>query len=151
MDENSLFALVCKVADLAFEYASPEVMSDLWLEDRRGEEVNPFYSQTESGIFLELYYGQPGSIWTPWGKWNCWGSGAGYWDEVMPEFLQRLGAVEHTPLSRTSMGEFGPVYKLTCVDGIALPDAVKREQDAYLDYKDAKEAWSKLKDRNSRV
>lgn len=144
MDETRLFKLVRQVADLAFEYGSPDIGSDLWLEDRRNEEVNPRYHQAESGLFLELYYGIPGSIWTPWGNWNCWGSGSGNWNDAIQELLKRLGAVEHIPLKRSLMGEIGPVYALTSVHGVPLPPAVERRRDEHLTYEKVMEAWRSL-------
>ena len=144
MDEKQLFSLIRQVADMAFEYSSPDTGSERWLEDRRKENVNPFYSQTESGLFLELYYGIPGRIWTPWGQWDCWGSSSGGWGDVMSKFLERLGAVEHIPLRRSKMGEFGPVFALTEVDGVALPPAVIRAHDEFIEYKDARAAWENL-------
>jgi len=143
MNDKQLLRLAKKVANIAYEYASPKTGSDIWLQDRRKEEVNPFYHQTKEGLFLCLYYGQPGSIYTPWGEWNCWGSGSGDWTGAMPQFLQRLGAVEAESLKRTSMGEFGPVYAIMRVDEVSLPTPVMREHDEFLEYDDAKKAWKR--------
>jgi hypothetical protein len=147
MDNRQLFRLIREIADMAYDYANSTTGLPLVLSDYRGESVNPFYYQTESGLFLELYYGKPSKIWTPWGSWRCWGSGEEEWGNVMSQFLQRLGAVEHQPLSRTHAGEFGPVYAITSVDGVPLPRATERAHGQYMAYEDAKAAWqSMLKD-----
>ncbi len=144
MDDKQLRKIAKRVAGMAYEYASPSTGAERWLEDRRKEEVNPLDNQTKSGLFLSLYYGEPGSIYTPWGEWNCWGSGSGSWNEVMPKFLQSLGAFEAIPLKRTDIGEFGPVYAITSVDGISLPEAVLRDKGDYLEYDEAIRLWKSL-------
>lgn len=149
MTDEELFDLAQKVSLIPYAYASGNSggNSKLWLEDRRRESVNPYYNQTESGLFLEVYYGIPGHIWTPWGQWNCWGSGSGlgrHWDDAMSKILNILGAVMYKPLKRNYIGDFGPVYKITSVCGIKLPPAVVRHPDSFLEYEVAKETWSKL-------
>ncbi|HEX8974828.1 MAG TPA: hypothetical protein VF817_05115 [Patescibacteria group bacterium] len=141
-----LYMAARAIADLVYEYASPEVSraDGIWLDDRRNEGVNPYYSQTSSGLFLELYYGQPGSIHTPWGKWGCWGSGSGSWEKKMPELLERLGATVHKELLRNSQGEFGPIYALHRVGDLVLPDPVVRARGEELSYETAKAEWERL-------
>jgi len=143
MTDKELFAAIRKIADMAYEYASADVGGEPWLEDRRGERVNPYYNQTESGVFLEMYYGIPGKLWTPWGSWNCWGSGSGYGGEY-DRMLERLGAVEHTPETISTMGVFGPVYALTSVDGDPLPEAVVRDRQKFIDSKAIDAAWETM-------
>lgn len=141
-----LYMAARAVADLVYKYASPKVsvVDGIWLEDRRDEEVNPYYSQTDSGLFLELYYGQPGNIHTPWGKWNCWGSGCGSWEEKMPELLERLGATVHKELVHNSQGEFGPIYALHRIGDLILPDPAIRVRGEELSYETAKAEWKKF-------
>ena len=115
-----------KIADMIFSYVSNDSSicdeNVVHLEDRRSESVNPFYNRTESGYFLELYYGQPGYIWTPQGSWGCFGSGAGRWDGKLEEVLSRLGAREYLPLHVNDYGEYGPIYEIHNLDGIILPE-----------------------------
>lgn len=142
-----LYLAMRAVADLVYEYASPDIHRGYhmmpWLEDRRNQGVNPYYSQTESGLFLELYYGQPGSIWTPWGKWGCWGGGSGNWREIMPEILERLGAQVFQEKKVVSMGEIGPIYAITKINDLVLPDARPRTA-GFVPYKKADEEWDRL-------
>lgn len=57
-----------KIADIVFEYfATGASHASPYLEDRRRETPNSFYNQTAQGFFLELYYGLPSKLWTPWG------------------------------------------------------------------------------------
>ncbi|HBI33732.1 MAG TPA: hypothetical protein DEA43_00125 [Candidatus Moranbacteria bacterium] len=141
-----LYMAARAIADLVYEYASPEVsgVDGIWLEDRRAEGVNPYCSQTSSGLFLELYYGQPGSIHTPWGKWNCWGSGCGSWEEKIPELLKRLDATVYKELVRNSQGEFGPIYALHRIGNLILPDSVAKTRNEELSYETAKAEWKRL-------
>jgi hypothetical protein len=136
-----------KIADLSYEFASPSVKKEPWLGDRRDEGVNPFYNQTETGLFLEMYYGIPGKIWTPWGCWGCWGSGTG-WDKKMTEaFLERLGATMYQQeryVEGACGGVIGPVYAVHRVDDMLLPDPVVRNRKKYLSYEQAKEEWGRL-------
>ena len=149
-DDCTLFRQIRQIANIVYEYATPNQKknNDIpWLQDRRNESVNPFYNQTSSGLFLELYYGQPGFLHTPWGKWNCWGSGSstgGDWEERLPLILKRLGAIEYLPEIQTQMGCFGPVYKLTSLDGITLPEAIVRNPEEYLPYEEANAIWKEL-------
>lgn len=114
-----------KIADIIFTYAHTEAgrsdISSPWLEDRRKELVNCYYNKTKSGYFLELYYEQPGYLWTPEGTWNFAGSGSGSWDKIMPEVLARFDAEEILAHYTTEMGEYGPVYALHSIDGEPLP------------------------------
>lgn len=142
-----LFRQMRAIADMIFEYAETDPglrTARPWLEDRRQEGVNPYYRQTESGLFLELYYGQPGSIWSPWGKWGMAGSGSGDWTSL-PEILRRLGASERIPLKVNDQGEFGPTYSLHEFDGVALPEPkLLLFSDDFADYDTVKKAWARM-------
>ena len=146
-EDFRIFLAARKIADLSYEFASPSVKGNPWLDDRRDEGVNPFYHQTETGLFLEMYYGIPGKIWTPWGYWGCWGSGTG-WDKKKTEaFLKRLGATiyqEKRYVEGACGGEVGPVYAVHCVDEMQLPDPVMRNTKKYLSYEQANKEWEKL-------
>ena len=69
-----------------------------WMQDWRHTEPNPYFAQTSSGLMLELYYGTPNTLHTPWGKWNFGGSsssrGAGFDAEARPLHIDRRG-VDH--------------------------------------------------------
>jgi len=132
-----LFVAARKIADLVHSYPNDQ----LWMLDRRNAAPNPYYKQTESGLFLEMYYGLPSRLWTPWGEWHFGGSGSGDWDPVHPVILARLGATEYQP----EMGYIGPVYAIHRVDGdITLPDPIVRPHEQYMSYKDALAAWEQM-------
>ena len=135
-------AAIPKIKTILFEYIDA---SDCVGMDRRNDDPNPFYSQTESGLFLEEYYGMPNVLWTPWGKLHIGESGHSFgngWEKIMTQLLPRLGASVYKSLERTSMGEFGPVYALTKIDDLELPPPIARTRDEYWNYSDACAAWA---------
>lgn len=153
--DAALYALTRKVADIIFEHAiseyailrfgDPNRLDKPYMEDRRKEGANPFYNQTADGLYLELYYGMPSSLWTPWGKWRFGGSGSGScWENILPSVLKRFGATLHQPLRTNTMGVFGPVYALHKVDDTPLPDPVELDNAAYASYEDSRVAWEEL-------
>lgn len=154
-----LFRLAHKIADIVFEYcvdyyadgvknAIPDSEWKLpWMQDWRKQVVNPYYNQT-NGFFLELYYGMPNTLWTPWGKWKFGGSGSGSWSEkdelgksLLDKVLERTGAVLHIEEQNTSMGVYGPVYALHCVDDMMLPTPEELDRSVFIDYEIAEDVW----------
>ena len=125
MNDFDLYLQLRKIQAIPFDYARAEVhdpRKDLdWLEDRKGESIRGFCNITKQGVFLEMYYGIPGKLWTPWGSWGCWGSGSGN-SEWLQNMLSRLGATLHLPETINSWGVFGPVYAIHSVDGVPLPE-----------------------------
>jgi hypothetical protein len=116
----------------------------LWME-RRNESPNDFYDQTTSGLFLELYYGMPSILWTPWGKYNLGGSGSGRWEIVVSKLVERLGGTLHRAQRyEPSWGEIGEVYALSKIDDLALPLALVRPRDEYMPYEEAKRSWAEI-------
>jgi hypothetical protein len=115
-----------------------------WLEERRGESVNPFYSQTASGLCLEMYYGLPNKVWTPWGAWGFGGSGSGDFASITKRLLAECDAEMVQERTTNFMGVYGPVYCLKRVGDIALPAAVARPRTDFISYEDAKAQWEAL-------
>lgn len=113
----------------------------VWVQDRRGGAANPFYDQTADGIYLEMYYGKPSKLWTPWGTYHFAGSGSGRWDALLPKILDRLGASVHSEEVQNHMGCFGPVYALHKVDDVPLPEPMPRAKADYVSYGESKAAW----------
>lgn len=144
------FAAMRRIADMAYDFWSPDPKgSGPWLQDRRNEKVNPYYHQTTGGLFIIQYYGIPGSIWTPWGEWNCWGCGTGA-ERLFAEFLDAVGDVRlHQALQVNSMGEFGPVYSVHRVEDVELPEPVDRPRDEFIDYEDANRLWLEISSSHS--
>jgi hypothetical protein len=114
----------------------------LWLE-RRTDPPNPYYNQTAAGLYLELYYGMPNRLWTPWGQHHLGGSGSGRWDDVAAMLVKRLGgALYRERKYEPSIGAIGEVYALCEVDGSPLPVASLRPREAFVDYHDCKRSWN---------
>jgi hypothetical protein len=143
-DPLLIYTAARKIADIAFELYSPDPKLDGWLDDRRDQGVNPYYNQTIDGLFIEQYYGIPGSIWTPWGKWGCWGSGTSRLD-LMEDFLHRVGeAVEAIPVVNTRDGTLGPVFAVVRVGDIVLPKPELRDRGSLIKYEEAKRLWAEV-------
>ncbi|XLQ19791.1 MAG: hypothetical protein ACKUBY_04320 [Candidatus Moraniibacteriota bacterium] len=151
MDDFQLYLAVRAIADMVYEYATPNVSDDSdmpWLDDRRDGGVNSFNSQTKRGLYIEFYYGQPGKIHTPWGFWNCWGSGSGRWDEFIEQLLNRLGAIIYQEVQDTSMGTVGPIYAIHQVDDLKLPTPEYHDcRTDYMSYESSKTRWKDLTER----
>ena len=149
--DYDLFVAAHRIADMAYEYARAEAgggdPNTPYLGDNRNSNANPFYGQSETGLFFVLYYGQPGHILTPWGNYNCWSGGSGSWEGRMDKFLARLGATLHEAKKVSQMGEFGPVYAIHGVDGALLPEPTMRPREEYLSYEESKVAWSEMEAR----
>lgn len=150
LHDAAFYALVRKVADICLEGTSQDPtggFDKVWVADRRSESANPFYDQTVDGIFLEMYYGMPSKLWTPWGKYGFAGSGSGRWDALLPKILERLGATVYSEEEVTDMGSFGPVYALHKVDDTPLPEPARRVHADYISYEESKEAWKDCTER----
>jgi hypothetical protein len=124
LNDAVLYRKVRAIADMIYSTCKDSKF-ELFVEDWREESVNSYYNHTESGIFLEMYYGTPSILWTPWGKWTFIGSSGGCFTEAVMVLLEKLGARVFSPLRVTDMGEYGPVYSLTQdSEGKPLPAAV---------------------------
>jgi hypothetical protein len=147
-DALQIFTAVRRIADLSFEFYRPMNTSGRkWSAgDRRSEGVNPYYNQTTGGLFLEQYYGGPGSIWTPWGKWGCWGGGcSGENEDPMPAFLNAIGEVKlHAAAKNVTQGTIGPIYAILKVGDIVLPAPELREKVSYFEYEQANCLWNEV-------
>ncbi len=144
LNNISLYALTRKVADIIFEYTAETYVGDKpTMEDRRNQEVNPYYNQTD-GLFLELYYGMPSRLWTPWGRWSFGGSGFSSWKKIIPEIIKRFEMTIHQAEIQSNMGVFGPVYALHKVDDTPLPDPIELDRVCYASYEEMKKAWEEL-------
>lgn len=146
-----LFKAAHRVADIVFEYVDRGFTSGSnrpSMEDCRRAEANPYYNQTASGLFLEICYGTPGSLWTPWGKWAFVGSGSGtgnQFNEVVEKLQERFGLTVYRPRRYDpSYGEIGPIYALTRVDDQPLPPAAELDYGQYRSYQKVKKAWRQL-------
>ena len=148
LNDLGRFSQARQIADIVFEYVTRkagDIREGIWMEDRRGEDANPYYNQTHRGFFLEGYYGQISNLWTPWGKYGFGGDGSGSWKKATPEILERLGATEHMPETDTEMGTIGPIWAVHRIDGVEVPDPVERPGSQFIPYKEADAAWDALK------
>jgi hypothetical protein len=158
-EESSIaYTATRRLADIFFELVEPYKDGGdrwIWTEDWRRQSVNPFFSQTSQGLYLEYYYGHPSSIWTPWGTWHfvgsCgWPSGV-TWDRLLqPAFDERVGLTMFRPEKVTDMGHFGPTYAVGAVEDIRLPEpALRLEHKDFIPYAEVKEIWQVLTERHT--
>jgi hypothetical protein len=140
MELKELIAVAFEIAGLGLSMNS----EDMAIHDWRSEKVNPFWNQTQSGLFIEMYYGVPGDIYTPLGKWNCWGGGHGRFDfeEFFKRHMQLTVAVDYR---ESHMGRFGPVFAVHSFKGIALPEPImKVSNDDFIPYEVANQQWQEI-------
>lgn len=146
VEEYKLFCAVKRVAETFFEEV--ERVNDPHLRVHKvNDSVNPFYDQTESGIFLEYYYSSPHKLWTPWGSYQFSGSlsySGDPWSKILPRFLKRVGAEIYEPEKNLSYGTVGPVYALHSLDDKPLPQPKLRPAGTKISYDNAKEVWAKF-------
>lgn len=143
-DNDDIYRAIGLIRLMAIAYTK-EPERELWMELWKNEAPNPYYCQTASGLFLELYYGMPSTLWTPWGKHNLWGSGSGHWDEVAELMVARLGGTLHRPARyEPNYGEIGAVYALSKVDSIPLPVAVVQPRTQFMSYEDSNLDWAAM-------
>jgi len=140
---RALYAAAHQVAQTVLKFAEAHGIS---FTDNTEEEVNPFYGQTENGFIIEMYYGGPSYLLTPWGKWSCWRSAGDTWkwDELMPELLAELDGFEYEAEVVSDMGHIGPFYGLRRVGDTPLPEPSKRKKSQFIEYDDVKKAWEEL-------
>ncbi len=142
LDDAECFALAHEVANCIFEQLT-KALNEECFSDRRRQPANPYYNQTASGFFLELYYGGPSKLWTPWGSWKVVSGICGTAEDVedvVDMLIKRFGATVH--ISETE--GFGPVYALHAIDSKALPRPLELSKSAYASYEEAVDAWRKL-------
>ena len=155
IEDDQLYFAVRKIADIFFEEIERFDKENLISIEKRDDGVNPFYNQTESGLFVEYYYGHPSKIWTPWGYFQFTGSvsyrGDAPWKEILEAFLQRLGATLFIPEQRKSYGMVGPVYAIHKVDDLDLPESKVRENQNFLEYNVSKKAWEAMEKRQQSI
>jgi len=149
-NHDVVYQAIGKIREIVFLLVKRN--KNLWLEERR-DSPNPYYSQTKTGLFLELYYGLPNTLWTPWGKYKIGGSGSGSgneWGLVVSELCDRFGAilvVEKRYVNGPFGGEYGPIYSLSKVDDLILPPAKALSRDLFVEYGESKRQWQDMEDR----
>jgi hypothetical protein len=121
--------------------------SELWMENRLSESVNPYYDQTEpGGLLLIFYYGMPSSFGTPLGQLPIGGSGSGHHEAIHPVIAGRLGASEIAPQVVNTMGVMGPWWAVTRdMEGREFPVVQRRKGRDYLGYEECKSLWKKVR------
>lgn len=156
MDEDyDLYLAMRKVGDIvAEEVRKAQAAGAVMFVAFHSGGINPFCNQTDSGLFLEYYYGTPIGVWTPWGCWQfVWrfGCSGNPWPKILKRVLERLGATEFMPFMprNVSHGVIGPVYAIHKVDDIELPEPKVREHQNYWASEMVKEAWAKMDTRYS--
>lgn len=103
---------------------------------------NPYYYQTESGIFIEdSIGGSPFYLWTPLGRWTILGSvyqgNQDAVDAIQEKLFNYLQVEEFAPVPTCKYPSRGAIWKVKGYNNISLPDAVPKSKD-FITYSDAK-------------
>lgn len=122
MTDAQLYEAIRKIREVILSFRSNRLWTDGDGHWRGGN--NSFYDHTKAGLLLEYYYGLPNKVWTPWGYQMLFGGGSGNWDVVQPALCDRLGLSLHREEYNSSMGTYGPWFKVSKVDGLILPEPV---------------------------
>ncbi len=153
IENFELFIAMRKIANIFFEELDAHQDNGV-KADYQDPEANCMFHQTESGLFLEYYYGAPSSLWTPWGRWdfiiNVSQSGLHSMDEILQKFNARLGAVVYTREQYCpSEGSYGPVYSLHKVDDLVLPEPRVRERLDFSEHSVVHAVWKRMAEKYS--
>lgn len=147
LTDLSRYTQARRIGDIVFEHVTRKaglLGEAVWMVDWRNQEVNPFFSQTHRGFFLEQYYSSPSILWTPWGKY-CFGGSGSWTNKHRQAVLHSLKATLHKPaVVNNVMGKIGPIYAVHEVDGVELPDPVERPRSLYVPYEEIKRVWKSL-------
>lgn len=145
LDELILHRSAVAIADI--RAAAMNELGGSWTDAHRFDGANPYWYQTEGGLFLEFYYGSPSKVWTPWGSW-MFGTGGGSPPDPWLTFeriLKRVDLTLHEPeMYRPEYGAFGPIYAVLAVDGVGLPYGRVRTPAERTPYESTKDAWAHL-------
>lgn len=145
--DRSILIAQCKQIAAIFDELLPATA--LNPADHRAGGINPYFNRTESGLYLEFYYGYPSKIWTPGGEWSMTGStttpGGVDREALVEPFMRRLTAFVYEPGHQGRWGYHGPVYGILAIDGhpVELPGVVT-PHPRLVDYLDVKDEWADL-------
>ncbi len=109
---------------------------------------NPYYYQTETGIFIEDSIGDsPCYLWTPLGRWTILGS-VNYGKQsdikaIRQKLFKYVQVEEFRPVPTCKYPSRGAIWKVKGYNGITLPDAVPKSKD-FVKYNDAKSQFDEF-------
>lgn len=125
MDKFTLFRAATGVANLVFAFDGQKVGGEpLWLEDLRYTKPNGEFGQTSQGLLLEVSYGKPRELLTPWGAWHFAGSSKGPWEKVLPNILGLLGVHIDFPILSELQGR-RKIFALHKFGDLELPEPIE--------------------------
>jgi hypothetical protein len=141
-----LYVATRRIGDIVLKAAHRIKTTDKYFsaEDRRNEGVNPYYNQTETGLYLDFSYRSPHKVWTPWGEWGFVGSVGSGGDDLKrwsEDVLGRLETKLFRPEINNEQGSFGPTYAVHKIGDNQLPEPKIRPNNSYLPYKTANKIW----------
>lgn len=97
---------------------------------------------TKEGLVLEMSYGQPQDIHTPFGALRILNGGRGDWEKVFDAIKEPLGLKLLRPLERRATGEFGPYWAITQWQDLKIPMPVYRTPSERIPYETVKAVWA---------
>lgn len=105
---------------------------------------NPTYSQTKEGLVLEMYYGAPARIHTPYGHWRIVGGDSGGWERVFKAIKEPLGLELYIEGKKTSYGDLGPHYAITKWKEKIISWPVYKEGPESISFENFKTIWNEF-------
>lgn len=142
---NPLFyAQMRKILDVVSEYVTvvPKYAKGKPYVELGQVDVNPYYNQTVSGMYMWIESGIARDLWTPWGLMSLctpYDSGDLAWQGVTAELIRRFGAVPSDAISagvypRDPSAPKGLLYGLHAIDGEALPYPIALPYEGFASY-----------------
>lgn len=113
-DDRRLIRQCLRIAEIY-----DEVIPSSGADEYRFGGANPYHDRTDSGLCLEIYYGLPSKLWTPWGGWKFSGTTScrfGDMAAMLDGFLSRLTVRTQIEFRQGKGGDYGPVYTVLAVE-----------------------------------
>jgi hypothetical protein len=120
------------------------------LNSHNDRQPNAYHNQTARGLYFEEYCGTPGNLWTPWGRWDCWGSACGE-PSRLSSSLRNFLAEMKTEVFRPAKGDWGAVHAILTVPGFNIPRPELRTEEYFTPYDEAIRRWDEMAQRYATV
>ena len=133
-------------------YDSPEFKISSHWQGHYPSGPNPYYFQTEQGLFLEeTSCGSLSYIWTPLGRWTILGSIFIEDHDAIKKLREKLfkyiKVEEYLPMANCKYAESGAVWKIKGYKSISLPEPIIKNSK-YTTYSDAKKIFETFTSKN---
>jgi|SaaInlV_150m_DNA_4_1039716.scaffolds.fasta_scaffold22847_2 hypothetical protein len=134
-------------------YDSPDFKISSHWQGHYPSGPNPYYFQTEQGLFLEeTPCGSLSYIWTPLGRWTILGSifteDRGAINKLRNKLFEYVKVKEYLPMPDCKYPNRGVVWKIKGYKRISLPEAISKISGEFIKYSDAKKMFDTFTSKN---